>query len=65
MPNQDFWQYIVSPLFIIPFALSAIGFLGLLLSVWTTWESNKHKAVKLRENQRRARAERRAQRRAN
>lgn len=35
----DFWEYVLSPVFLIPMGLVVLAFLPLLLSVWSTWQT--------------------------
>jgi len=63
MPNLDFWNYILSPGFLITFGLTAGTFVPLLWSLWITWEENKYKEDALREQVRQEKAARKAARR--
>lgn len=37
---SEFWDIVLSPIFLITFGLVAAAFLPLLLSVWVTWQEN-------------------------
>jgi len=37
---SNFFDYILSPTFFIPFGLVALGFLPVAYSVWATWRDN-------------------------
>lgn len=62
MPEFNYWDYVLSPGFLIPFALVLGGFVPLLYSIYVTWQENKHKERKLNAEVRAERAERAARR---
>lgn len=39
----NFWELVLRPSFLIPAGLVVLGFGPLLLSVWTTWQTNNVK----------------------
>ena len=63
MPELNFFEYILDPIFLIPFAITAGFFAPLGWSVLVTWLKNGHKVKALQEQEkarRRARRQRRA-----
>ncbi|MCU0511913.1 MAG: hypothetical protein MUE40_05005 [Anaerolineae bacterium] len=56
MPEYNFWEYVLSPGFLIPFGLVLAGFLPVAYSVFVTWQDNGAKEARLLEK---VRAERR------
>ena len=64
MPSYEFFDYVLSPGFLIMFGLVAAAFAPLGYSVLKTWTDNKYKVDQLNEQQREARQRRIVARRA-
>jgi hypothetical protein len=48
----DFWDIVLSPGFLITFALAAAPFLMLLYSLWGTWQENGQRMAERRRSNR-------------